>query len=144
MRKNNVIIGGEESGGLSINGHIPEKDGLLANLLVLEAMGASNKSLTELQQDLYDFAGDKFYTDRTDLRLDSQELVKPILEKVKNIKNIGKYAITSVDTKDGVKLMLGETTKILVRPSGTEPLLRIYYESDSLEKLNELKKESIV
>ena len=60
------------------------------------------------------------------------------------MKNICSYEVTSVDTKDGVKLMLGEKTKILVRPSGTEPLLRIYFEADSKEKLEELKNEPIV
>ena len=69
MRKNKVIIGGEESGGLSIQGHIPEKDGLLANLLVLETMASTEKSLVELQEDLYKLAGCKFYTDRIDCLL---------------------------------------------------------------------------
>lgn len=139
MRKNDIIIGGEESGGLSIKGHIPEKDGLLANLLIMEAIAASQKSLVALQEELYELAGCKFYTDRIDLKLDNQDEVKPILERVSIISSIANYPVTSVDTKDGVKLMLGETTKILVRPSGTEPLLRIYFESDSLEKLEELK-----
>ena len=141
MRKNKVIIGGEESGGLSILGHIPEKDGLVANLLILEAMASSGKSLVELQKELYDLAGAKFYTDRIDLKLDNQEEIKPILAKAKEIKEIGEYKVTSIDTKDGVKLMLGDKTKILVRPSGTEPLLRIYFETDSVEKLEELKKK---
>ncbi len=139
MRKNEVIIGGEESGGLSIQGHIPEKDGLLANLLVLEAMNTSGKTLVELQEELYKLAQSKFYTDRIDLKLDKQEEISSILSKVQTLKQIGDYKITSIDTKDGVKLMLGETTKILVRPSGTEPLLRIYFETDSKEKLEELK-----
>ena len=141
MRKNKVIIGGEESGGLSILGHIPEKDGLVANLLILEAMATSGKSLVELQKELYDLAGAKFYTDRIDLKLDNQEEIKPILAKAKEIKEIGEYKVTSIDTKDGVKLMLGDKTKILVRSSGTEPLLRIYFETDSVEKLEELKQK---
>ncbi len=139
MRKYEVIIGGEESGGLSIAGHIPEKDGLLANLLILEAMGAEGKTLTELQEEIYELAGSRFYTDRIDLKLDSKEEIKSILNRVKDLKNAGSYSVTSVDTKDGVKLMLGDKTKILVRPSGTEPLLRIYFETDSAEKLEELK-----
>lgn len=141
MRKNQVIIGGEESGGLSILGHIPEKDGLIANLLIMEAMATSGKSLVELQKELYDLAGAKFYTDRIDLKLDSQDEIKSILAKAKEIKSIGEYKVSSIDTKDGVKLMLGEKTKILVRPSGTEPLLRIYFETDSVDKLEDLKKK---
>ncbi len=144
MRKNSVIIGGEESGGLSIQGHIPEKDGLIANLLVLEAMASSRKSLVELQEEIYALAGARFYTDRTDLKLDSQEEINSILSKVKEFKSVGNYKISSIDTKDGVKLMLGDTTKILVRPSGTEPLLRIYFESDSEEKLAELKEQFLI
>ena len=139
MRKNKVIIGGEESGGLSILGHIPEKDGLVANLLILETMADTGKTLVELQEELYKLAEAKFFTDRVDLKLDNQEEIKPILEKVKEFKNIGAYKVTSIDTKDGVKLMLGEKTKILVRPSGTEPLLRVYFETDSIDKLEELK-----
>ncbi len=139
MRKNKVIIGGEESGGLSIQGHIPEKDGLLANLLVLEAMASSGKPLTDLQEEIYELAGCRFYTHRIDLKLDNREEIKTIIEKAKNLKSIAEYKVTSVDTKDGVKLMLGETTKLLVRPSGTEPLLRIYFETDSMEKLNKIK-----
>ena len=144
MRVNEVIIGGEESGGLSIKGHIPEKDGLIANLLVLEAMGDSNKTLTELQQDIYDLAETKFYTDRIDLKLDSREEIKSIIQKVQSYKTVGKYNITFADTRDGVKLMLGNKAKILVRPSGTEPLLRIYFEANSEEKLEYLKEEFIV
>ncbi len=144
MRNNEVIIGGEESGGLSIQGHIPEKDGLIANLLVLEAMADSGKTLVELQKEVYELAETKFYTDRIDLKLDSTAEIKPILEKVQTFKTIGKYNITSFDTKDGVKMMLGHKTKILVRPSGTEPLLRIYFEANSEEKLEYLKEEFVV
>ena len=144
MRKNKVIIGGEESGGLSIYGHIPEKDGILANLLVLETMAKSGKKLTDLQEEIYKLAGVKFYTDRIDLKLDSQQEISEILSKVKSLKNIGKYKITSIDTMDGVKFMLGDKTKILIRPSGTEPLLRIYFESDNIDKLEELKAELMI
>ena len=136
MRLNEVIIGGEESGGLSISGHIPEKDGLIANLLIMEAMAVTGKKLIELQEEIYELAGSKFYTDRIDLRTED---VEPILEHFKTLKNLGEYEVTNIDLKDGVKLMFGDKTKILVRPSGTEPLLRIYFETDSLEKLESLK-----
>ncbi len=136
MRLNKVIIGGEESGGLSILGHIPEKDGLIANLLVMEVMAATGKSLVELQEEIYELAGCKFYTDRIDLKTEN---VQPVLEKFKGLKEVGGFEVTDIDLKDGVKLMLGEKTKILVRPSGTEPLLRIYFETDCPEKLEALK-----
>ena len=138
MRLNEVIIGGEESGGLSILGHIPEKDGLIANLLILEAMASTGKSLVELQDEIRSIGG-KFYTDRIDLEKSSAEEIKPILELFKNLTTLGDYTVTDIDLKDGVKLMLGENSKILVRPSGTEPLLRIYFESNSEEILHNLK-----
>ena len=71
---------------------------------------------------------------------DSEE-IKSVLDMFKGFEKIGKFEITEKDLKDGVKIMLGESSKILVRPSGTEPLLRIYFETDSAEKLDELKKE---
>ncbi len=142
MRKYNPIIAGEESGGLSIQGHIPEKDGILANLLILEAMAYENKTLTQLQRDLEQFVGCKFHNTRVDKKLDSQDEVKPVLEKFSNYETIASQKIAKKDFKDGVKLYLADgTTWILVRPSGTEPLLRIYIESDSLEKIEKVKQE---
>ncbi len=141
MRKYNPIIGGEESGGLSIQGHIPEKDGILANLLILEVMAFENKSLVELQRSLYDFVGCKFYNDRIDKRLENFDEINKILEEYKNKNSVGNFKVKDINTKDGVKLYFDDGKSwMLVRPSGTEPLLRIYFESDSLEKLNELKK----
>lgn len=139
MRLNEVIIGGEESGGLSILGHIPEKDGLIANLLILEAMADRNKTLVELQDEVYNLVGTKFYTDRIDLKKSDSDEIKKVLDLFKGLNSVGDFVITDIDLKDGVKLMLGETTKILVRPSGTEPLLRIYFETDLIEKLEVLK-----
>ena len=143
MRKFNPIIGGEESGGLSIQGHIPEKDGILANLLVLEAMAYENKTLVELQTELESFVGCKFYNDRLDKKLTDNSEIKPVLEKFKALEKIGDYSVVKKDFKDGVKLYLEDNSSwILVRPSGTEPLLRIYFESDSEMKISEL--ESLV
>lgn len=139
MRKNKVIIGGEESGGLSIEGHIPEKDGILANLLLLEAVADSEMTLAELHQKTYEFVGCKFYTDRIDLKKDNDEEIAEIVEQFKQASSIGEYEITNFDFKDGVKIMLGERAKILVRKSGTEPLLRIYFEADKRDKLKKLK-----
>lgn len=140
MRRYTAIVGGEESGGLSIQCHIPEKDGILANLLILEAMSVKEKSLVELQQELYEFAGAKFYNELVNLKLETQEQVKTALEKAKNMSEVNGFKVIKTDLKDGVKLYLEDNSSwILVRPSGTEPLLRIYLESDSLEKIEKLK-----
>ncbi len=141
MRKFNPIIAGEESGGLSIKGHIPEKDGILANLLILEAMAYENKSLFQLQKDLENFSGCKFYNTRVDKRLDNIEQVTPVIERFADYDNIAGMKIIKKDKKDGVKLYLEDKrTWVLVRASGTEPLLRIYIESDSSEKIETISK----
>jgi phosphomannomutase len=140
MRKYNPIIAGEESGGLSIQGHIPEKDGILANLLVLEAMAYEGKSLIELQKDLHKFVGCAFINTRVDKKLECVDEIKPVLEKFSKIEDVAGMKISKKDFKDGVKLYLEDgKTWILVRPSGTEPLLRIYIESDSEEKIVQIK-----
>ena len=138
MRGNDVIIGGEESGGLSIKGHIPEKDGIIANLLLLEAIADSGKKLTEIQEDVYNLIGTKFYTDRIDVKTDDREKIDNYMNYFKEIDMISDYQVSKRTFIDGVKLNLGSKSKILVRPSGTEPLLRIYFESDSLESIEKL------
>ena len=142
MRKFNPIIAGEESGGLSIQNHIPEKDGILANLLVLEAMAYENKPLTQLQQDLKKLVGKEFVNDRIDKHLENFDEVKPFLQKVKALTALGDLKVSKTDLTDGVKLFFedGESW-ILVRPSGTEPLLRIYFETTTQEKMAYLQKE---
>lgn len=139
MRKFNPIIAGEESGGLSIQGHIPEKDGILANLLILEAMAYENKSLVQLQRELKNFVGCSFINTRVDKKLENLEEIKPVLEKFSSMEEVQGQKVVKKDFKDGVKLYLEDNkTWILVRPSGTEPLLRIYIESDLQSKIDEI------
>lgn len=139
MRLNDCLIGGEESGGLSIKGHIPEKDGLLANLLILEAMAYSKKSMTELQQELKDFVGAEYINDRIDFKLNDRSEIDTVINKISNIKSAGGFELTKTDRKDGIKIYLGSDSWVLARPSGTEPLLRIYFESNSKENIKKLE-----
>ena len=140
MRDNEVIIGGEESGGLSIKGHIPEKDGILADLLILEMLAYENKRLWELQEDLKQTVGTAFYNKRIDKKLETQEEQDIMMKQYSSLKSIAYFKIKNKDTKDGIKYYLDDDrTWVLIRPSGTEPLLRIYFESDSKEKIDELK-----
>lgn len=140
MRENDVIIGGEESGGLSIKGHIPEKDGIIANLLILEAMACSNKTLTELQKELCEAVNCSFINERIDLELDSQDEQDVIIDKFKEVDIIASQKIIKRNTIDGLKLYLAdEMSWVLIRKSGTEPLLRIYIETDTSEKMTNLK-----
>ena len=83
--------------------------------------------------------GCKLCRDRSDKKLENSNQIDSIVKIFRELKKFGEDFVTKVDTKDGVKLMLGENTKILVRPSGTEPLLRIYFETNEQEKLENLK-----
>ncbi len=139
MRENDCLIGGEESGGLSIKGHIPEKDGLLANLLVLEAMAYWGKPLTELQKELKEFVGCEFVNDRIDFKLSDRSEIDVVIDKISKITTAGGFDLKKTDRKDGIKIYLGDNSWVLARPSGTEPLLRIYFESDSQENLKKLE-----
>lgn len=144
MRENEVLIAGEESGGLSILGHIPEKDGILANLLILEMMAANKKTLVELRKDLSDWICEKFYTDRVDYKLADRAEINRILEYYKQVSKIDGYMILRKNLIDGVKLYLDESTTILIRPSGTEPLLRVYFEASKLDTIADLKKINFI
>lgn len=139
MRNNDVIIAGEESGGLSIKGHIPEKDGIIANLLVIEMLAYSGKKLYEMQRELKNLFTRDFINDRTDLKLDSKEEQQKIIDKFKDLSKIGDFDIADKNSIDGLKLILNGGNWILLRKSGTEPLLRIYFEADSIENLNKMK-----
>lgn len=140
MREYDTIIGGEESGGLSIGGHIPEKDGILADLLVLEMLAYEDKPLWELQEELKQLAGCTFYNERVDLKLLDNTQLEILMQKYSELDKIAGFEIDEIDKKDGIKYYLSDKrTWILIRPSGTEPLLRIYFESDSKDKMEKLK-----
>ena len=127
-----VIVGGEESGGMAVKGHIPERDGIYIGLLVVEMMVKRGKKLSELVQELFDEFG-VHETYRIDVHT-TPEKKEEVLERLAagGLKEIYGREVVKVDTLDGFKHMTTEGW-LLVRPSGTEPVLRIYSEGESPE-----------
>ncbi len=132
MLQGDVLIGGEESGGISFKGHIPEGDGILMGLLLIEIVAATQTPLHELVNDLLQDVGPAFY-ERRDLRLrhpiSKAEMVRRLQEEAPQA--IGGERVVDVLTTDGVKYLLADDSWLLIRPSGTEPVLRIYAEGRS-------------
>ncbi len=130
MLQDDVLIGGEESGGLSIKGHIPEGDGVLMGLILLEIMAEAGVPLCELIDDIQAVAGPARYA-RTDLRLRHPVIKREMVARLVDgaPATIGGSAVTEVDTLDGVKYRLADDGWLLIRPSGTEPVLRVYAEA---------------
>lgn len=130
MLKDDILIGGEESGGMSFKGHVPEGDGVLMGLLLIEMVAHYGAPLEELVEDLLKEAGPSFYA-RIDQRLShpvsKAEMVKRLSENAPA--SIGGGNVVSVNTTDGVKYILDDSSWLLIRPSGTEPVLRIYAEA---------------
>ena len=140
MRKDYAILAGEDSGGLSTGEHIPEKDGIYANLLILEMMASENKTLNQLTKELKDFANCEFFTDRVDVKLENEDKANALMEKFNQMQEIAGLEIRQKITLDGIKLFLDDSlSSLLIRKSGTEPLLRFYIESDSKETLEKIK-----
>lgn len=138
MRTRQVIIGGEESGGLSIQGHLPEKDGILACALMAELRAITGKPLQETLAELSAKVG-QFFTRRLDIHL-SGAAKAAILEKCRatSLERIGVFNISETRKIDGFKYILENGSWFLIRPSGTEPLIRIYFETNSAETLEDL------
>ncbi len=141
MLREDVLIGGEESGGISFKGHIPEGDGILMGLLIVEMVAASGGSLVDLVDDLLAEVGPAFY-ERRDLRLKHPVAKDKMTARLQNEAppQIGGEAIVEVSTRDGVKYILSDDSWLLIRPSGTEPVLRVYAEGRSAEMVKELLK----
>lgn len=126
MIDNQSLLGGEESGGIAVSTHIPERDGIWMGLIIWEYMAKTGKSLDELIQEIYDMIG-SFAMDRYDLRM-AEEKKLAIIEKCKvaGYKTFGEYTVSGSETIDGYKFILSEDSWVMIRPSGTEPLLRVY------------------
>ncbi len=139
MLTEDILLGGEESGGISFKGHIPEGDGVLMALLLVEIVSTSGGSLYEMVNDLLKEVGPAFY-ERTDLRLrrpvEKHVLTKKLADEAPA--GIGGEQVVKVSTTDGCKYILSDDSWLLIRPSGTEPVLRVYAEGRNPEMVSAL------
>lgn len=137
INEDKIILGGEESAGLSIRGHYPEKDGILACLLAAEAVAARGVSLNEQLEDLYKRVG-RLASGRIGVRL-TPEIQASLAERLKkDPSEFGGRKIVRTNRMDGVKFIFADGSWLLMRPSGTEPLVRIYAESETEKDLEVL------
>ncbi|MBL7772084.1 MAG: hypothetical protein JNM95_04395 [Chitinophagaceae bacterium] len=134
MSKEDVLVGGEESGGISIKGHIPERDGIYDGLAIYDFMNETGKTLKELCKEIYALVG-AFYYERNDLTLTEEKKQQAIKICSEGITAFGKYSVVNVNTIDGFKYELPNSAWTMIRASGTEPLLRIYAEGNSKEEV---------
>jgi len=135
---NDFLIGGEESGGIGVRGHIPERDGILNSLLLLEAVLEAEKQPSEIVREVWKEFGE-FHFERRDLHLPidaGQELLSEL--QANTPEKFAAYPVVDQATLDGVKLIFADESWILFRQSGTEPVLRIYCEATSRDKMTKL------
>lgn len=134
MAHEDVLVGGEESGGLAVKGHIPERDGIWIALVILEFMAKTGKSIKELIREVYELVG-PFAYDRDDLHLDEAKKQAVIRQCSANgFTAFGDYAVQRLETIDGFKFIFDNDRWVMIRPSGTEPVLRIYAQAPTLEE----------
>lgn len=142
MKEKDVLIGGEESGGIGIPHHICERDGLFCALLLLELMAVKGTLMAKLVQDLQDEVGPCFYR-RLDWKL-SQEKIEGVKSRLAQFKpkTLGGKKVKKIVTLDGYHFSLEEDSWLLIRPSGTEPLLRTYAEAPAMDQVETLLSEA--
>jgi len=140
MVNDDIVVGGEESGGIAVKGHIPERDGIWMGLIIWEFMAKSGKTLDDLIDEVYELVG-PFKFERSDLHI-TEELKQQIIANCKNnvYTAFGDYQIRNVETIDGFKYFLDDDRWVMIRPSGTEPVLRVYAEAPTLEEVRKILK----
>jgi len=138
MRHRDIVIGGEESGGIGFKGHIPERDGLLAGLLLLELIEIEGKPLDLILADVWAEFG-RFYYDRIDAHC-ADAIKAGVVPKLQTNPpaDINGVPVVQIDDFDGIKFTMADDSWLLFRPSGTEPVLRLYAEATSPERVTEL------
>jgi phosphoglucomutase len=129
LRAGKIALGGEESAGMTIHGHLPEKDGVLACLLVAEMIAARQKSLRDQLRDLFHRVGAQFWPVRENLHLPAEAQAKLPDRLRENFSEFAGHKVAKIDRTDGLKLIFEDSSWILMRPSGTEPVARIYTEA---------------
>lgn len=141
MLERDILIGGEESGGIGVKGHLPERDGILNSLLLAEVMAEKNRTLGELVEELSREFGPHVYG-RVDLELERQAIDR-LFRRLKHQrpKRVAGMKVASVDELDGFKMIFDDSAWLLVRASGTENLLRLYAEAATREQVNALLEE---
>ena len=142
IREDKIALGGEESAGLTIRGHIPEKDGILACLLVAEMIAARGASLREQIQQLFKKIGREFWPVRENLHLSDEQKANAIKKVGVDASTLLGRKVVSVDRTDGAKFVFDDGCWMLLRLSGTEPLLRLYVEADSAAASARLAREA--
>lgn len=141
MLKDDILIGAEESGGIGVKGHIPERDGILNSLLLLEAVVAAGKPPSEMVKEMHREFGE-FYFGRRDIHCEvkkGQDLVAKLASAPSS--TVAGFQVRGVETLDGTKLVFDDESWLLFRQSGTEPVLRVYSEATSGAKMDALLNE---
>ena len=142
IREDKIAMGGEESAGLTIRGHVPEKDGILACLLVAEMVAARGTSIEQQVMALFKKLGREFWPVRENFHLTDEQKANAVRRVAIDASTILGRKILSVDRTDGAKFVFEDGSWMLVRLSGTEPLLRLYVEAPSLEASTKLTGEA--
>ena len=135
MIENESLLGGEESGGIAVSTHIPERDGIWMGLILWEYMAKTGKTMNQLIEEVYAITG-SFAMDRYDLRMPEEQKLAIIEKcKAKGYASFGDYTVTGHETIDGYKFLLNDDNWVMIRPSGTEPLLRVYAQAPASEEV---------
>jgi phosphomannomutase len=142
LRDDKIALGGEESAGMTIRGHLPEKDGILACLLVAEMIGARQKSLREQLQDLFRRVGQEFWPIRVNLHLEPDVQARLVGRLKETFTEFAGRHVAKENRLDGMKLIFDDGSWVLMRPSGTEPVVRIYAEAASIAAAEKLAEEA--
>ena len=144
MTETNAIIGGEESGGFAFQNHVPERDGILAGLYILDLMRLLNQKPSELLGTLFAKTGTESHYDRIDSTFPSDQK-EQIIDRVKsaNPSTIGGLTLKDVDTSDGFKFNLDGGDWLLIRFSGTEPIIRVYCETTDSDRVQPILQDGL-